>query len=396
MTDQGLILLALRPGQQAEKKSVSGFRRFCRLLLGGESVKTMPLIPCGDFSMLRRPLRPAFTLIELLVVIAIIAVLIGLLLPAVQKVRDAAARAACSNNLKQMALALHNYHDANQTFPLGAVANNVCCTTEGAAAWQVMILPFIEQDNVFRLYDRTKTLEHPNNQALRQTVVKTYNCPADINAGQLMVPASGPATAYSPPLQYATSSYRGMAGQNGGSNGFDDPFGALQYPLGWRGVLHAGSNTKYPTAGPGGSALGPSAQWVNYSPNYSNPETVTTISDGTSNTIMIGEYATSTTNSPTGSRTPFWAYEFTGYQMGGITIPPESRQLLNSFDACTAACPTCVDGNQPCKRGFSSFHSGVINWAFADGSVRSLSTNIDMILLGAMSTINNGEVVTLP
>jgi hypothetical protein len=291
-----------------------------------------------------------------------------------------------------MALALHNYHDANQHFPLGAIANNVCCTTEGSAAWQVMILPFIEQDALFRLYDQTHTLEHPNNQALRQTIVKTYNCPSDLNAGQLLVPASGPATAYSPPLQYASSSYRGMAGQNGGTNGFDDPFGALQYPLSWRGVLHAGSDVRFPTAGPGGSTLGPSAQWIPYSPNYSKPETISTIADGTSNTIMIGEYATSTTI----GRTPFWAYEFTGYQMGGITIPPESRQLLNSFDACTAACPNCVDGNVPCKRGFASFHAGVINFALADGSVRSLSTNIDMILLGAMSTITNGEVVPLP
>src|SRR5262245_30770298 len=245
--------------------------------------------------MLRRSVRTAFTLIELLVVIAIIAVLIALLMPAVQKVREAANRTQCSNNLKQIGLALHNYHDSYQVFPLGGVANNVCCNTEGGPSWAISILPFMEQDNLYKLYDPTHTTEHASNQKLRETVVKAYNCPSDPRAGQLMAPVSGPPANYSPPLQYATSSYKGVAGMAGESNGFDDPFGALQYPTSWRGVLHAGPDTRYPTAGVAGANLGPTATYLTYSPNYYARERIATITDGTSNTLMVGEYATRTT-----------------------------------------------------------------------------------------------------
>src|SRR5262249_26907641 len=129
--------------------------------------------------------RTAFTLLELLVVIAIIAVLIGLLMPAVQRVREAANRIACTNNLKQMGIALHHYHDVNGSFPPGYNVKGTDDLGRGSFGGFIPLLPYLEQDNWFHQWDPTHTWYEPPNYDIVSIELKIFYCPSNRKGGTI-------------------------------------------------------------------------------------------------------------------------------------------------------------------------------------------------------------------
>lgn len=325
-----------------------------------------------------RSIRRAFTLVELLVVIAIIGVLVALLLPAVQAAREAARRMNCQNNVKQIGLALHNHHDVYNTFPAGGITNGTCCGTESAATWTIFILPYLEQSNLYERYDFSRTNENAANAFVRTQYVKTYSCPTDPMIKQLLAPASGPGAN----LNYMTGSYRAMAGVTDGLSWFDAECGRNS-PLNQRGILHSMSDPASPPAFPSGYTAPPYGK-----------ERIANITDGTSNTLMVGEYYTGPKSTP--RRTTFWAYTYTSFNQSEVVLPPQSRQLFADFNRCDSFSGSSVGGNNPCKRSWGSYHPNSINFANGDGSIRTISTNIDMIVFAALGTMGNGETVNVP
>jgi type II secretory pathway pseudopilin PulG len=334
------------------------------------------------------------------VVIAIIAILIGLLLPAVQKVRDAAARAQCQNNLKQIGLALHNHHDARGTFPPGGMqtgGNGTVCYTN----WAIEILPYIEQESLYRLYDQKVINNHKNNVVVTTSRVKTYECPSDPNVGQLREPASGPRDRGSGTpnrRQWMHGSYRANSGRGEEirGRGFWDtyepdlwgiPSGTAPLRQDYKGPLHGTASAYNGIPAQTARRAGRSVS------EMGGPESLPAISDGTSNTFLAGEC----TFFDVPRRATFWAYTYASYNQSSLTA--QSRTLNAFYNKCRWPRGNPPGGTQgpgddnPCKRGWGSGHTAGINFGLCDGSVRFFSYSTNMNTLTAMATMNGGEVV---
>ncbi len=342
-------------------------------------------------------LRRGFTLIELLVVIAIIAILIGLLLPAVQKVREAAARAKCTNNLKQIGLALHSYHDANQLFPSGYVDGNTdpASTPDNDVGpgwgWASFLLPYLEQNSVYTQINFNVAVGTGVNTQISQQPLAIYQCPSDSN--QQLVPIYD--SSLTNPI--ATVAHGNYIGCNGWVECFPNAGGGYQ-PSNDGGAGEDGDGSQTGTGSAGDGLF------------YRNSHnTFANVTDGLSNTIFVGERCsahspTTWTGAIAGGRCPAWMA--TQPWTAPYTPPSSAPETGNgtAYDnADWGEALVLGHGNLTHTPNsdhpffdpdtFWSMHVGGANFLFGDGSVHFLSSGIDPYTYQWLCTIAGGEAL---
>jgi len=306
---------------------------------------------------LHRPRAPGFTLIELLVVIAIIAILIGLLLPAVQKIREAANRMKCSNNLKQWSLACHNYNDTNGFLPPARVARDAYAT------WIVCVLPFVEGDNTYKLWDISLGYSAQTPQA-RQATLKILNCPSRNRPGTLSPsienrPGTAVAAGTSPDLSGATGDYAACAGD-----------GTERNTRKGNGAIIVGNVLTPTPPGPQGGENGidqpnnnPPAIPLIPITSFKGYTSIATITDGTSNTLLLGEKHVLRGQEGKESTGDHSCYNGVDYNSAQRVAGP-SFPLARDINDASAVTPTCSGGRtaasscSPCATGRSGTSGG--------------------------------------
>ncbi len=306
-------------------------------------------------SSCRFKIRSGFTLVELLVVIAIVGILIGMLLPAVQMVREAARRTSCLNNMRQVALSTHNFESAFQAFPYATRDRLVGDDSDTWATGYMQIMPFVERDDIASRWDPQERRDSTNdndgdgftNAMLTQMEIPTFLCPA-------MNPPSGPLRENRAPCSYLFSA------------GTQDV--ALLHYARYYGI----PEPQYD------GAIVPTRTDLNdtASANYKAETGMRSISDGTSNTFFLGETDFMPRGVPSTEYGGVWAFGYIGYSWG-TTHHPFNKH----------------DNQSPVYGAFRSEHPGGANFAMCDGSVRFTAGSIDRVLYDGLATRAGEEVV---
>jgi prepilin-type N-terminal cleavage/methylation domain-containing protein len=338
--------------------------------------------------MSARHSRSGFTLIELLVAIAIIAILIGLLLPAVQKVREAANRMSCSNRLKQIVLACHNYESALGQLPPAGKGYGWCINnynTGDAKIYNlhglVLLLPYLEQDNLYRRVDLNQAMSPQNtgyccsyvgntsgtvqgNPAVNAFAVSQkltiFRCPSDLS-GDLTLGAGG--------------AYGGGAGANGMKTNYDFIVSEQDfYCNAWSKITPASTRRIF---------------------GENSTTRLSDITDGTSNTLAIGEQTTTNYDGAAWTNGKCTPYGYRAWVQIGID-PTIWGSGLNKWSNNWGALPQRRRGVLESWAYAGSMHFGIVQFAFADGSVRGLKETTDLTTLDRLAAMADGSVVTIP